>query len=511
MPEVVVIGGGHNGLAAAALLAKAGHMVTLLEREEMLGGLAAGEEFAPGYRTTGTLHDTTRLSSEVVEELELERHGLRRDAERPAVLFPERDGPGLLIGGNRAAARREIAHLSGRDAARYGDYCDFIDRARPVLSSLWNQAPPDLGDPSRRASWGLALKGVGLRRLGRRAMLELLRATPMCAADWLNEWFETELLKAGLAGPAVLGTHMGPRSAGSNINLLFWESVAQGAVAGGGAALIRALEAGAREHGVEIRTGCEVARLFVRGGQVQGVALAGGEEIGAPSVVATCDPKRTFLELLAPEALSRRLEHRIDVFRARGTTSVVHLALSAALEFSSRPGQAIELARTGGSLDEIERAFDLVKYRRFPESPLLEIHVPTVSQPELAPPGHSVVSMLVHYTPFDLEGGWSDARREELGDLALSTLERYAPGAREALVARKVLTPIDLAQRHALTGGHLHHGEVALDQLFMRPSPETARYATPIEGLFLGGGGSHPGGGITATPGRLAAGAIGVR
>ena len=508
MVDALVIGGGHNGLTAAARLAKRGREVVVLERSQALGGLAASEEFHPGYRTAGALPDTTMVSQEVVDLLDLEGCGLARATRRPDVLFVQAEGPSLLLAGERRAAADEIAHHSTLDAERYGEWRAFIEKISRVVEPLRREAPPDVMGTGFQALLEAGTAAVALRRLGKRDMLEMLRIAPMCAADYLNEWFETDLLRAGLAVPGIASTWLGPWSPGSNLNLLFWECCARGAIHGDGAALVRALEAAARSLGVTIRTGTEVRSITVEGGRATGVELADGEAIAAPVVLATCDPVRALLDLVPLRALPQRLEQRIGNFRTRGTTAIVHLALSGPLEFTSRPGDTISRARTGATLDDLERAFDGVKYDRLPVVPTLEIFVPSVAQPALAPPGGAVVTLHVHHVPFELEGGWNDERRIEVGALAVETLARHAPGVRDAIVGGAVLTPADLAERYALTGGHLHHGEHALDQLVVRPTPETARYATPIEGLYLGGSGSHPGGGLTGLPGWLAAASV---
>jgi phytoene dehydrogenase-like protein len=332
----------------------------------------------------------------------------------------------------------------------------------------------------------------------------------MCVADFLNEQFATPLLVEGLAAPAVVGTFAGPWSAGTNTNLLLLEAAPARHVAGGPAALVTALERAARAAGAEIRTGAEVARIRVEGGRAVGVALVSGEEIDAAMVVATVDPKRAFLHLIAPGTLPIRIEEEFSRIRMRGTAAKLHLALSGPLELAARPGETFESIRIGGGhVDDLERAFDAAKYRTVSARPHLEIRVPTVADSDLAPPGHHVVSILASYAPHDVDGGWSEERRAALLESVLSTLEQHAPQVRELILAHELLTPADLESRYALTGGQLHHGEPALDQmLVLRPAPSAARYATSVPGLYLGGSGSHAGGGLTCTAGWLAAGAV---
>lgn len=535
--DAIVIGAGQNGLAAAARLAAAGRKVAVLERRGAVGGLAGAVEIHPGYRVPGILHDEGRVSTRSATVLGLERHGLAwRDA--PPVFLAETGGPGILVpgtgttgsrgggdsgkgsdggdggdrhdrshGGMATAAAGEIGARSRRDAAAWLRYRAFLDKLRPLLDSVMSAPPPPLSPASAGDLWELARRGARLWRHGRRDTLELLRVAPMCVADYLDELFETPLLVAGLAAPAVIGTWAGPWSAGTNTNLLLAEAVPGRRLAGGPAALVAALERAARAAGAEIRTAAEVVRLHVENGRAAGVTLASGERLDAGTVIATCDPKRAFLELIARGTLPIRIEEEYRRIRARGTAAKVHLALSGPLELAARPGQAFEHIRVGGShVDDLERAFDAVKYREVSPHPHLEIRVPSVADPGLAPAGHHVVSILASYAPHDVAGGWTEKRRADLLESVLATLERHAPDLRRLVVAQELLTPADLETRYALTGGQLHHGEPALDQLLvMRPAPSAARYATSVPGLYLGGSGSHGGGGVTCTPGLLAA------
>ncbi|HXT22019.1 MAG TPA: NAD(P)/FAD-dependent oxidoreductase, partial [Thermoanaerobaculia bacterium] len=355
---------------------------------------------------------------------------------------------------------------------------------------------------------------MGLWKLGRHDTLELMRVAPMCVADFLNEQFETPLLVEALAAPAVIGTFAGPWSAGTTTNLLLHEAAPGRFVHGGPPALIAALERAARAAGVEIRTGAEVSRIRVENGRAVGVTVGAGtsagdgaDSIDAATIVATCDPKRTFLELIAPGTLPIRIEEEFRRVRMRGTAAKLHLALSGPLELAARPGQFFESIRIGGGhVDDLERAFDAVKYRDVAAKPHLEVRVPTVADPSLAPAGHHLASVLVTYVSHDVDGGWTEPRRSALVESVLSALERHAPTLRERLVAHQLLTPVDLAERYALTGGQLHHGEPALDQLLvLRPNASSARYATAVPGLYLGGSGSHGGGGVACTAGLLAA------
>jgi phytoene dehydrogenase-like protein len=346
---------------------------------------------------------------------------------------------------------------------------------------------------------------MNIRRRVKRDMIELIRLTPMCVADWLNHWFETDLLKSSLAAPAILGGWCGPWSPGTATNLLLWECLAGRPVEGGPAAVTFALGRATKHLGVEVRTSAAVEMILVDKARVEGVRLVGGEEITAPIVASSCDPKKTFLDFLEPNVLAPEFEGRVRAWRMRGTTAKVNLALDRPLQFEGRKEDVFEFARTGEELDRMERAFDPVKYRDRPDRPLLDIFVPSVSRPELAPDGHAVVSIMVHFIPYEYDAGWSDDERERLGDSVLAELELYAPGVSKSVVAREVLTPLDIEDRYGVTGGHVYHGEHGLDQIAVRPAPETSRYSSPIEGLYLCGAGAHPGGGVTCAPGALAA------
>ncbi len=507
--DAIVIGAGQNGLAAAVHLAGSGRRVLVVERRERVGGLCAAEEFTPGYTVPGVLHDGGLVDPEITARLGLEQHGLRF-REAPPVLAAEPGGPGLLLARDGVAAPAELAARSPQDAAAYAAWRGFLDRVAPAVRSLLRQAPPPLDAPSLADAFRLARRGWPFLRLGRADLTELARVLPMCVADWLNESFETSRLVELLAARAVAATYAGPWSPGTAAGLLLHECASGGLLDGGPPALIRSLEAAARSLGAELRAGLAGARNRRAPGRVAGVTLASGEEVAAPVVLSTCDPKQTVLRLLSPVDLPVRLERQFRGVRCRGTAAKVHLALAGPLEFPGREGASIESVSIGGGhVDALERAFDAVKYRRFSEEPHLEVRIPSVSTPELAPPGHHVASILASFAPYPLDGGWTMAQRQAFGEAVLRALERCSPGACQRIVAWEVLTPPDLEERYGLTGGQLHHGEPALDQLFvLRPTAAAARYATPIGGLFLGGSGSHPGGGVTCTPGVLAAEAV---
>ena len=507
--DVIVLGGGHNGLTAAGLLARRGRKVLVLERRPAPGGLAGGEEFHPGFRSPGVLHDTACLRRSVIEKLELTRFGLHLRAERTPVFAPQEDGRGMLLHADPQRTRDELRRHSAHDAEHYVGFCEFLRALTPFVSAQLD-APAPLIAPSRAGEFvDLFRRGLALRRLGRELVYDCLRLGPMSAADWLGEHFEDGLLKATLAAPALLGTWSGPHSAGTATLILMRECTAAAEVAGGSAALVDALTEACQAAGVELRTGAEVARIDVVAGRVHGVTLADGEEIAARAVASSLDPRRTLLDLVPPRDLPPGLEAPLRAWRCRGTTAKVDLALDAPLEFAGRPGELFESVRICADLDELERAFDPVKYRALPEVPHLDVLVPTLADPSLAPAGQHVASVLVHFVTRDLDGGWNDAARALLLERTIDRLRRVAPTCVDRIVGHRVLTPEDLEREYGTTGGHVHHGEHGLDQMFsLRPTASCARYATPLQGLYLCGSGSHPGGGITGAPGMLAAAAM---
>ena len=384
--DIIVIGGGHNGLTAAACLAKKGKKVLLLEQHDSLGGIARGREFTEGYHTTGLLHDTGSVRSSVIEELSLKKHGLEVSNKRADVALLAKDGRGINLSGVSETAVKEIARISESDADKYKQYRQFISDIGSFLSSLLNDTPPDLMDLGTGQLFALGKKGWALKRLGKKNMTELLKVAPMCVADFLNEQFETEFLKAGLAAPAVYGSYTGPWSSYTNLNLLMWETLSNIEVKGGPQALVNALEKAAREAGVTIETGVKVSRITLdEDGKVSGVRTENGIHFEAKYVASSCTPHHTFMDLFAPNELEYPLEKGIADYRSRGTTAKVNVALNQKVQFKFEQESPIEYARTGNSINEMEKAFDPVKYRRCTEEPILDIHIPTASNPILLP------------------------------------------------------------------------------------------------------------------------------
>jgi len=502
--DIVVIGGGHNGLTAAATLSRKGKKVILLEKRSVLGGIAAGEEFYPGYRTTGFLHDTSGVRSKVIKALNLEKFGLKIKKSRATVSILSKDGKCLQLYSDVEKASKEMAKFSKKDAEAYKEYRGFINKISGFINGLMDETPPDLSNLGGKQIWELAKKGMALKKLGKKTMMEILKVAPMSVADFLNEKFETDFIKAGIAGPAIYGSYTGPWSSYTTLNLLLWECTANECIIGGPQALVAALEKAAKEAGVDIRTSADVDKISLdENRNVSGVKLANGEEIPAPIVVSSCTPRETFYELLLPNQIDYSLEHAIQHYRSRGTTAKVNLAIDNKIIFNG--SGSVEFVRTGNLFDDMERAFDSVKYRRFSDEPILDVHIPSVADSSLAPLGHAVVSILVHFAPYNFDEGWSDKTKNKLLYITIKTLEHYVSDISSSVVGSEVLSPVDLEERYSLTNGHIFHGEHAVDQLITRPIPSCARYATPISGLYLCGSGSHPGGGITCMPGYLGA------
>ncbi len=489
--DVIVVGAGHNGLTLATYLARRGRRVVILEARSTPGGLASGVALKGAWRSECALVDTSTVQRSVIEDLGLHRYGLRWQTERPPVLCLGDPGSHFVLGG--------AAETSTPELARYRAYIDEVsDVLLPALQGL----PPDLVFLNGGDGADLWKHAIRIRRAGSDRLLELSRVLPMSCADWLGEWFTSSHVQAAVALPGVACTTMGPRSPGSTATLLRYECLSNLSIDGGAVQLVRALEKAALEAGVTIRNRAPVAELRVVDGSVRSAVLDQGEEIVAPIVAATCDPKQLFEKLLAPDDLSMTLRRRVKHIRCRGTTALVLLALREPLRYSCKVDEHVTFARIAPSMDAIERAFDATKYGRASPQPVLDVYNP------VGEAGGSVLHVLFHFAPTDLAGGWSDDARQKILRSAIETLAVHAPGIREVVDDSWVLAPPDLEEEYGITGGQVHHGEHALDQLLIRPTPECARFTTPIKGLFLAGSGSHPGGGLTCLPGALAAGQI---
>lgn len=512
--DAIIIGGGHNGLVAAAYLARAGCRVLVLERRSTLGGAAATEPIFPGYRVDTGAESAGLFCPEIFRELKLAQHGLQF-IDSPATAFvPDRNAP-LTLWRDPQRTASELATLSPHDAAVLPRFVEQVERITGVLRRTLLLAPPD---PAQRRARELApwlRVALHLRRLGRGEMMDVLRVLPLTAKEWLDEWFETPALQAIFGVAGVTGSQYGPEASGTAFQALYQSMGLPGGfksqrqVRGGIGELAQALARAAEAGGATIRTGAAVVRIIVHDGVARSVVLSNGDELEARVVLSNLDPRTTFFDLVGTLALGPQFVRRVRNLRFRGATAKICLALQRLPEVIGAHG---ELERLQGrlvlcpSLDYLERASDAAKYGQMSPQPVLDVSIPTLLDDALAPPGRHLLVATLQYAPFHLrESNWQ-AQREPLGDLALQVLATAMPDIRQCVAERHVITPADWQQEYGLAEGSLFHGEMALDQLlFMRPVAGWGQYRTPIAGLYLCGAGSHPGGGVTGAPGHNAA------
>jgi phytoene dehydrogenase-like protein len=513
--DVIVIGGGHNGLVCAAYLARAGLRVLVLERRHCVGGAAVSEEIFPGFRFSVFSYVVSLLRPEIIRELDLPRHGLHI-LPLESSFAPLPNGDYLATWADPDETRRELYRHSPRDADAYVDFGQLMLRMAMAVKPLLGMTPPDPTSLGPREWAGLLSLGRHFHALGEADLHALYKLMTMSAADFLDEWFECEPFKATKSASGIIGTFLGPRSPGSAYVLLHHymgeiDGVfrAWGFAKGGTGAVSEAIASAARSRGAEIRTDAPVAQVMCTDGRAQGVALQDGTELRAQVVVSSLDPRRTFLELLEARLLPEELVAGVRRYKFRGSSAKVNLALDALPSFTSLPGTGPHLRGSisiSPSIDYLERAYDDAKYGRFSSRPYLDIVIPSLIDPGMAPPGKHVMSIFVQYAPYALEGGWSDEQRDALGNAVIDTLAEHAPNIRAVIRHIQVITPTDIEETIGLSEGNIFQGELALHQLFFfRPVPGWARYGTPIQGLYQCGSATHPGGGIMGAPGRLAA------
>jgi phytoene dehydrogenase-like protein len=513
--DVIIIGGGHNGLVTAFYLAKAGYKPLVLERRTQTGGAAITEEFSPGFRCSTLAHSAGPLLPEVVNDMQLARHGLKQVTPEVAVTALSPDGRALVLYNDAVRAAQEIAKFSGKDAERYPVFQQALEKIGRVIGDALKLAPPNIDDPSRGDLWAMLQTGRALRKLGKKDMYRLLRWGPMAVADLVAEFFETELLRSTIAARGIFGTAFGPWSAGSSLVLLIraaGDSHPAGSsffAIGGTGAITQAMTAAAKEAGAEIRTASEVKEVRVKDGSATGVVLASGEEISAKAVISNADPRRTLLTLVDPTHLTPDFVMKLQNVRMPGTVAKINLALSALPKFTALNGNDASLngrIHIGPEIDYLERAFDESKYGNFSPHPYLEVTIPSLTDPSLVPSGKHVMSIYMQYAPFKLKNADWESQRSALGETVVKTLAEYAPNLPALVEDGQIITPKDLENMYGLTGGHIFHGELALDQFFtMRPLLEWARYNTPVQNLYLCGSGTHPGAGLTGGSGANAA------
>jgi phytoene dehydrogenase-like protein len=520
--DAIIVGGGHNGLVAAAYLARAGRKTLVLERRPLVGGAAVTEEIFPGFKFSVFSYVVSLLRPEIIRELDLPSHGLQI-LPLESTVTPLDDGDYLGSWADPDESRRELERHSPRDAeaaARFGHLMHHMAMAvKPILGMV----PPDPASLAPSDLRGLLKLGQHTRSLGTERFHALYKLMTMSSADYLDEWYEFDPLKATKSASGIIGTFLGPRSPGSAYVLLhhYMGEIdgafrAWGFQKGGTGAISEAIASAARTQGATIRTDAAVERVLVREGTVTGVALTSGEEITAPVVVSSLDPRHTFLNLVDRKELPADLVQGVERYKFRGSSGKVNLALSGLPRFTcldrrgDDPSLRIRAARgavsISPSLEYLERAYDDAKYGDFSRHPYMDIVIPSMIDPGMAPPGKHVMSIFVQYAPYHVNGGWTDAKREAFGDTVVKTLARYAPNIESLIMHRQVLTPADVERITGLSEGNIFQGELALHQLFfLRPAPRWAKYRTPIRGYWQCGAGTHPGGGIMGASGRLAA------
>jgi phytoene dehydrogenase-like protein len=538
--DVIIVGAGHNALVTAFYLARGGLKPLLLERRPVAGGAAITDEFHPGFKCSTLAHSAGPMLPDIVQEMKLERHGLRMISPEPRVFAPSPEGRSLLLYSNPTRSVQEIARLSSKDAQKYPEFAFTLERLAIFMGKLLEAAPPALDGLSAGDLIRFLSTGRDFRSLGRPDMFRILQWIPMPVADLVGDWFESELLRATIAARGVFGTFLGPRSPGSSAVLLL-RAASEPHPAGAGSypkggmgSLTQAMASAALEAGAELRTEAEVDEIVIKDGLARGVVLSSGEEIAARVIVSGADPKRTFGRLVSPAHLDPSFLVKVRNYRCQGTAAKVNLALAGLPTFKalaraagasgagaapagSKSAQDLSFPlagriHIGPAVDYLERAFDDAKYGRFSRQPYLDILIPSLLDSSLAPAGQHVMSIYAQFAPFKLSASENDSnadwnsQREGLGDTVIKTLSAYAPDRPGLILQRQVITPFDLEQIYGLTGGHIFHGELALDQLFsMRPLLGWSRYRTPVRGLYLCGSGTHPGTGLTGASGANAA------
>lgn len=523
MPErhdVIIIGAGQNSLVAAFYLARAGHKPLVLERRARVGGAFATEEFHPGFRAPVLDEFHGPLASSIIKDIRIDHGYTQGHSAQTALFAPHPDGRALLVSGEARQSAAAIAAFSQSDAKKYMELDSILRAVRPLIHDFLLMIPPEIDRPSPSDVWNLLRAARGFRKLGKKNMQRFLRWGPMAAADFVSEFFETELLRAMIAARGIFGAAAGPWSAGTTALLLL--RLGAGGLPAGNSLRARpvstslpdVLASAAKQAGAQIRTNAEVVRIHIKGGTVSGAALASGEEIDAKIVVSGADPKRTFLNLLEPVHLAPSLLTKIQNYRSRGVVARIFLALDSLPNLTGLQKMAAEeraaalsgRIHIGPDIDYLERAFDASKYGQFSSAPYLEATIPSLMDPSLAPAGKHVMSIHVQYAPYQLRNSSWAEQREALADTVAKTLAQYAPDLPSKILARRAITPFDFEHDYSLTGGHISHGELSIDQLFtMRPLLGSARYSTPIRGLFLCGSGTHPGVALAGASGFNAA------
>jgi len=513
--DAIVIGGGHNGLTAAGYLARAGKKVVVLERRHLVGGATVTEEIIPGFKFTEFSYVVSLLRPEIIRDLKLPQHGLKI-LPLPSTFTPMDNGDYIAGWDDHDLTRREIYRHSPKDAEAYDEYGRAMARLAKAIKPILSILPPDPTSLHPNDLFGLLKLGQFARSVSEKDLYGLAKIMTQSAADMLEEWFETEPLLGTKSASGIIGTFLGPRSPSTAYVLLhhYMGEIdgafrAWGFAKGGTGGIAEAIASSARAFGAEIRCNSTVKNVIVKNDRVVGIALDNGDEIRAKAVFSSVDPILTFLKFVESKHLPSDLVHSIKKYRTRGSSGKVNLALSELPNFTALPGENVlhrGAISISPSIDYIERAYDDAKYGRFAKEPYVDMIIPSVIDPDMAPPGKHVMSCFVQYAPYDIEGGWDDAKRDAFGEAVISAIERYAPNIRRAIIGKQVLTPKDIEDITSITGGNIFHGELLLHQLFfMRPATRWASFRTPLQNYYLAGSGAHPGGGIMGAPGKMAA------
>jgi phytoene dehydrogenase-like protein len=514
--DAIVIGGGHNGLTCAAYLARAGRKVLVLERRHVLGGAAVTEEVFPGFKFSVCSYVVSLLRPEIIRELDLPRHGMEL-LPLDGTMTPMPNGDYLWRVNDHDKTRREIARHSRLDAEAYDEYGKAMVEMGRFAKPIMGMLPPDPTSLDPRGLLELLGMGKRFRDMSFHDKVNQVQLLTMSAVDFLDQWFETDVLKATMSASGIIGTFLGVRSPGTAYVLLHhYMGEIDGAFRswglsrGGTGAVSNAIAAAAREFGAEIRTEAPVAQILSKNGRATGVALANGDEIHAKVVVSSVDPNLTFLKFMNERDLPTDFVEGVKRYKYRGSSGKVNLALDALPNFTCLPGTGPHLRGAisiSPSIDYMERAYDDAKYGKFSSRPYMDMVIPSLTDPSVAPPGKHVMSCFVQYAPYHLKDGvWDDRQREAFGDAVVDTIAEYAPNIKDIILHRQVLTPLDIERDFGLTEGNIFQGELTLEQLFfLRPVPGYAQYATPIDRLYMCGSATHPGGGIMGAPGRNAA------
>jgi phytoene dehydrogenase-like protein len=516
--DAIVIGAGHNGLTAAAYLARAGLSTLVLERRDIVGGCCVTEEIAPGCRVSTTSYIASMLRPEVISELRLADYGLRMIPCDPAIQVPFPDGQVVPWWADRDRAKQEFSKISVKDAQRFVEVDDQLKKLARYLQPFFLEPPPEI-DSSRLKGWSDLLRvGKRLRGISNAEIAQLVSFLTGSLGEFLDQNYESEKMKTMFLANNVYGKHGGPYQPGTAIGLLFHllsggEHELQGFyghVMGGMGSITQALAAAGKKLGVDIRTGASVAHIDVQSGRARSVVLEDGTELRARIVLSNADPKRTFLKLVDSKELPEDFLFAVRGIKMQGPCAKVNIVLAEEPHFTGTSPNATPLERTFytlvPSLEFAERCYDIAKFGEIPEELWVDCVVSSNADASLAPAGKHILTCFVQYVPYHLrEGNW-DENRDLLGDRVVKKIAEYAPNVPGAILTRQVLTPLDLERTYGLTEGNIFHGDLRLEQLFfMRPVPGWSQYRTPVEGLYLCGAGAHPGGGVTGAPGRNAA------